>query len=258
MFHKLSEEISQYESSQPELSIIVPCLDEEENIEPLLASLESLRTQHNLTGFETLVLDDSSHDRTFEKTGKCFSKFPNLNIRVIRRYEPRRGYGAIVRFGIAHARGQYCVPVSADGVDPIELIPVFLQRVRAGADLVQCSRFLTLGDDRTIPFKYRFWQTNWRFFIRLLMGQDIRDSTYAFKVFRRTDVLALGLSANGFSISPEIFFKVLLSGARVEHVPRGQGVRQRGKSHFVFRREGFGFAYVLLRAWLHRLGVLWF
>ncbi|MBU1932059.1 glycosyltransferase family 2 protein [Patescibacteria group bacterium] len=255
---KLSEEISQFESSQLELSIIVPCLDEEENIEPLLASLDDLRTQYNLANFETLVLDDSSSDRTFEKVAECFPKFTKLNIRAIRRYEPRRGYGAIVRFGIAHARGKYCVPVSADGVDPIELIPVFLEKVRSGADLVQCSRYLNLGDDDTIPIKYKFCQTGWRFLIRMLMGQNIRDSTYAFKIFRRTDVLALGLTTNGFSISPEIFFKVLLSGGRVEHVPSGQGVRQRGKSHFIFRREGVGFVCVLLRAWLHRLGILWF
>ena len=241
-----------------EMSIIVPCLDEEDNVWITLKDLDDLRREHRLTNLETLVLDDASSDQTYERAVECVDQFPELNLRVIRRPEPRRGYGAILRFGIAHARAEYCVPVSADGVDPIDVIPVFLDKVRAGADLVQCSRYISPGDADTIPFKYKFFQSIWRFLVKLLLGESIRDSTYALKIFRRIDVLAMGLSSNGFGISPEIFFKVLLSGGRIEFVSAGQGVRRHGKSKFIFRREGFGFAYVLLRAWLHRLGILWF
>ncbi len=255
---RLAQEVSELEKSPLELSIIVPCLNEEENLEPLLTRLEEVRATHNLTNFETLLLDDSSTDRTFAKSIECLKKFPELRIRAIRRYEPRRGYGAIIRFGIAHARGQYCVPVSADDVDPIELIPVFLERVRAGVDVVQCSRYLREGDKETIPFKFKFWHSIWRALLRVLLRENIRDTTYPFRIFRRTDILALGLFSNRFSISPEIFFKLFLSGARIEYLARGQGIRQRGKSNFVFRREGPRYFHVLMRAWLHRLGILWF
>src|ERR1700738_3626222 len=117
---RLAQEVSELgERRRPlELSVLPPCLNEEKILEPLLARLEGVRATHNLANFETLLLDDSSTDRTFEKSVECLKKFPELRIRAIRRYEPRRGYGAIIRFGIAHARGQYCVPVSADDVDP--------------------------------------------------------------------------------------------------------------------------------------------
>lgn len=243
--------------NNPELSIIIPCLNEEENIETILSQLLKVMSGTSIA-FETLVLDDLSEDTTFKIAQESISKYTDLNIRVIRRYQPRRGYGAIVRYGMAHATGKYCIFVAADGVDPIELIPQFLEKMRNGADLVQCSRYLNQGDATTIPFKYKFYQVIFRFLLRVLLGENIRDSTYAFKMFNKIELMALGLSQNRFSISPEITFKILLSGGKIEYVAAGQGVRARGESKFIFMKEAKGYIYVLLRAWLHRIGILWF
>jgi glycosyltransferase involved in cell wall biosynthesis len=245
-------------AEQVELSIIIPCLNERDNIKDLLVDLEAMRQSEGLSNFETIILDDNSSDGTFDEIVKNFSNFPLLNIRAIRRYDPSRGYGAIIRFGIAHARGEYVVPVSADGVDPIWLIPVFLKRAREGADLVQCSRYINERDADTIPFKYKFFQTIWRILLRVLLGEAVKDSTYSFRIFRRIDILALGLTANRFNISAEIFLKFLLSKANIQYVAFGQGVRQKGVSHFRFRREGIGYGYGLLRAWIHQYGIKWF
>lgn len=240
-----------------ELSVIIPCLNEAENLPPLMERLEGVIVSAGLSA-EVLILDDASGDKTWQVATQMQQQYRDLKVRAIRRYEPRRGYGAVVRYGLAHAHGSYCVLVSADSVDPIELLPQFVEHMRAGAVLVQCSRYLNPGDAATIPFKYKFYQAIYRTLIQLLLGHNIRDSTYAFKMFDRVYILALGLTSNRFSISPEITFKVLLSGGNIVYVPAGQGVRQRGASKFVFWREGYGYSTTLLRAWLHRLGVLWF
>jgi dolichol-phosphate mannosyltransferase len=169
------------------------------------------------------------------------------------------GYGAVVKYGLDRARGTYCIFVAADGVDPINLLQKFLDKARNGANLVQCSRFMNLGDDKTIPFTYKFYQFMYRSLVNLLLGRYLKDSTYAFKLFERRQILDIGVSSNRFNISPEITFKFMLSGRRIEYIAAGQGTRKRGKSHFSFRKEGFGYAYVLLRAWLHRIGITsWF
>jgi glycosyltransferase involved in cell wall biosynthesis len=242
-----------------ELSIIVPCLNEAENVTDILEKLEDLICQNNLKAEVTLI-DDLSDDDTFQIATSYIEKHgETLNLNVIQRYQPRRGYGAVVRYGLAHARGKYAIFVSADGVDPIDLIPKFVGMMRSGTDMVQCSRYLEEGDDDTIPFKYKFYQFIYRFLVRLLLGENIRDSTYAFKMFDRVEMLALGLHQNRFSISPEITFKTLLMDGKVEYVAAGQGTRAKGNSKFYFNKEGFGYGYVLLRAWLHRIGlVLWF
>lgn len=242
-----------------ELSLVVPCLNEEENIPDVFTALSDLCRREGMASAELLVLDDGSTDGTYKTALQQSEKYPNLNARVIRRLKPRRGYGAVVRFGIAHSRGEYIVPVAADLVDPIDLIPEFLLRMRAGADLVQCSRYLTPGDEDTIPFTYKFFQAIWRRLVRVLIGCEISDTTYAFRIFRRADALAYGVSSNRFNISPDILFKTLLRGGKVDCIARGQGIRRRGVSKFVFRREGPGYAYVLIRAFLHRLNLVpWF
>jgi polyisoprenyl-phosphate glycosyltransferase len=245
-------------ADEPALSIIVPCLDEEDNVQITLAMIGDVLRASNVKSFEILVLDDASTDQTFHRAVEFGQQHPDLHIRTFRRRQPRRGYGAIVRHGIANARGTFCVPVSGDGVDPVELIPEMLDKALAGADLVQCSRYHRNEDAATIPWSYKTLQTGWRTCIRLVTGQKFPDSTYAFKVFRRVDAVSHGITSNGFSIGPEIFFKTYVGEGRIDYVYSQQGTRRHGKSKFFFRREFFGFSYVLLRVTLHRMGVLWF
>jgi dolichol-phosphate mannosyltransferase len=245
-------------AAAPELSIIVPCLDEEDNVQITLDKILEVMRSEDPSRWEILVCDDASSDRTFQRSLDYAAEHAEYRIRTQRRQQPRRGYGAIVRHGIAHAHGTFCVPVSGDGVDPVELIPEMLEKARAGADLVQCSRYHQRSHADTIPLSYKSLQFCWRTLIRLVTGKKLPDSTYAFKMFRRVDVLSRGITANGFSIGPELFFKTLLAEGRIDYVFSGQSVRRHGKSKFYFRRELFGFSYVLLRVTFHRLGVLWF
>jgi len=244
-----------------DLSIIVPCLNEAENVEQVIENIINVIDKIPNCESEIVVVDDKSEDDTFTIT-QNFIKSRSLEDRVhlIRRNLKRRGYGAVVRYGVAHAYGRYAIFVSADMVDPIEHIPEFYRIMEdEGGGLVQCSRYQNFNDTKTIPFIYKFWQFFYRRLVKLILGTNLNDTTYAFKMFRRTDLLALGLSQNRFSISPEITFKAILSGSNVVTFAAPQGTRVFGVSKFRFRKEAFGYGYVLFRALLHRMGlVLWF
>ena len=84
-----------------DLSLVVPTYDEADNIEPLLRSLHGVLTERNV-GFEILVVDDDSPDRTWEVAGRLVSDLPGL--RVIRR-TGASGLATAVTCGWAHARG---------------------------------------------------------------------------------------------------------------------------------------------------------
>jgi len=242
-----------------DLTIVVPCLNEQENIKLILSALCEVMRASSIH-YEIVVVDDKSDDKTFDLASEFAKEVADkVLIRILRRPLDRRGYGAVVRYGAAHGSGRYCIFVSADAVDPIQHIPDFFRKMQEGADLVQCSRYTAPGDANTIPFKYKFYQFFFRIFVRILFGLAIQDSTYAFKMFKRADMLAMGLTQNRFSISPEITFKVLLAGGKIELVPAGQGIRQRGVSKFNFFKESFGYMYILVRAGLHRSGLMyWF
>lgn len=241
-----------------DLTVVIPCLNEEENIGFILDQVRDTLRSQTFT-WEIVIVDDQSDDRTYAIAEKWISDNPAYAVEVIRRSLHRRGYGAAVRYGTAYGHGRYCIFVSADAVDPIQMIPGMYDLMEAGASLAQCSRYLHAGDDKTIPFKYKFFQFFFRLGVKIALGQYIPDSTYAFKMFRRREILGAGLNQNRFSISPEITFKCILMGGEIKYMPGSQGVRSRGVSKFIFRKEGMGFGYCLFRAFLHRLNaIFWF
>ncbi len=110
-----------------------------------------------------------------------------------------------------------------------------------------------------MPRRFHVYQDVYRRAIRLALGVDIPDSTYGFRAFNRTFVTALGMTAHSFAVCPEITFKVLLGGGRVERVPGAQtGPMYADQPKFRLRNELGGYALTLLRAALHRAGVRWF
>lgn len=246
-------------TNQVDLTIVIPCLNEAENIAGILDSVYSAMVTQKFS-FEIIIVDDKSDDETLLRAEQWIKQHHAQEVvRLLTRPLRRRGYGAVVRYGTAHGIGKYCIFVSADAVDPIHLIPKLYEEMENGAVLAQCSRYLNSGDDSTIPFKYKFFQFFFRLGVRMSLGQYIPDSTYAFKMFRRSEMLAVGISQNRFSISPEITFKSILKGGNIAYVPGAQGTRQHGVSKFVFHKEGIGFGYCLMRAFLHRYNLIyWF
>lgn len=247
------------EEPQIDLTIVVPCLNEVENIIGTLDNVYNTLKEQFLS-YEIIVVDDISEDETFAVASEWAKQHEGLlHIKVIQRSLHRRGYGAVVRYGTAYGTGRYCIFVSADNVDPVHLIPELFREMEEGAILAQCSRYIRAGDDSTIPFSYKFFQFFFRIGVRIAVGYSIPDSTYAFKMFRRRELLGVGLSSNRFNISPEITFKSILIGGEVAYVPGAQGVRQGGKSKFIFHKEGLGYGYCLIRTFLHRHKLIyWF
>jgi glycosyltransferase involved in cell wall biosynthesis len=244
---------------QFDLTIVIPCLNEVENIIGTLDNVY-ITLKDQALKYEIIVVDDVSEDETFAVASQWARQHvEQIHVKVIQRSLHRRGYGAVVRYGTAYGTGRYCIFVSADNVDPVHLIPQMYTEMENGAILAQCSRYIRAGDDSTIPFSYKFYQFFFRIGVRIAIGYSIPDSTYAFKMFRRRELLGVGLSSNRFNISPEITFKSILIGGKVSYVPGAQGVRQGGKSKFVFHKEGLGYGYCLIRAFFHRHKlVYWF
>ena len=242
--------------TRPLLSIIVPCLNEQSNIcqaiDLLISATYSIDT-------EIIVVDDQSDDSTHDVVTQHVKRLSLTNVKVFRKPLSRRGYGSVIKYGIAYASGTYILPYSADMVDPLDQLPYMLDKASMGSDVVQVSRYIDTFNSRTIPFKYKFFQFFYRISVFLCLGKYLPDSTYAFKLFDRRKILCLGLSSNRFSISPEILFKSFLAGYKVSFLSASQSVRSQGVSKFHFTKEGPGFFHVLLRTLLHRSRLMyWF
>lgn len=239
---------------RPDLSIIVPCLNEEQNISGLVHKLKNMLARHEILG-EIIIVDDSSDDYTFREALAFSSE--NSSVRALHKDLPH-GYGDAVRFGIEHARGKVGVIFAADQVDPLTVIPQFREHVlKDGYDLVFLSRYDNPADYANIPLIYRFYHFWYCLLCRMLLGIRFRDVTYAFRGFNLEWIRTLNLRSRGFELSPEIMLKAWLSGASIYELKGRQGQRLWGKSKFFFSRVAWGYLTVLACGVVCRLTERW-
>ena len=90
-----------------DLTIVIPCLNEAENIVGILDSVKEAVGGKAFTT-EIIVVDDKSDDETYSLASAWSEKNRDqFQVRVISRSLHRRGYGAVVRYGAAHGTGRY-------------------------------------------------------------------------------------------------------------------------------------------------------
>jgi dolichol-phosphate mannosyltransferase len=240
----------------PELSILVPCRDQGQTLPSLAARLQGVCVESDIE-LETIILDDASEDGTLKMGMALQQQYPALNVRVIHRARPRKGYGALLRFGLAHAAARYCLVVSPDETHPIELLPRYLAAARRGAHLVYCSGCTHSSNGNHIPATLKHHGA-YRALSRLLIASDLPDPACSFMLIDRIYLMAIGVHSNGLAVMPEMCFKIRLSGGAVVPITADNGPTISPIVPSTWRGEGLGFLYVLLRAWWHRLGVPWF
>ena len=241
-----------------ELSVIIPTRNDEAVLEHCLSSLHGVLMLSAIS-FEVLIVDDVSSDGTVDLAVKLSERYPELHLRVFQLSKTSPGFGAMVRYGVAHASGRYCVLVAPDGIDPVELIPKMVGQLRAGKQLVICSRYAEDDNPMGVAPRYRLYQRLYRRAIRIGLGREITDSTNGFRGFDRQFCQTIGLSSNRFAVCPEMTFKILLADGEIGYLS-GQPLPEPGAASEKFKlpNEVLGYALVLARATLHRAGLPWF
>lgn len=119
------------------LSWIIPSLNEERRIEKTLRDVDAyLRSKNFAGGYEIIVVDSSSQDRTEEIVLKLKTQIANLRLINL----PRTGKGAAVRKGILDAVGEYRIFSDADNSTAPHYFDVMEPLLREGYDVVISSR----------------------------------------------------------------------------------------------------------------------
>lgn len=126
----------------PQLSIVVPCFNEADNIDELFARLErvlgGLDIEH-----EIVCVDDGSRDDTLERLSAHHRRNPRIKVIGLSR---NFGKEIALTAGLDHASGLAVVPIDADLQDPPELIGEFVARWRQGYDVVYAMRRSRSGE----------------------------------------------------------------------------------------------------------------
>jgi len=122
--------------ANPELSVVVPAFNEEDNVAPMYERLVSA-LQGIVGELEIVYVDDGSVDATWERIVVLAERDPRVRgIRFARNF----GHQAALTAGVDAARGEAVVIIDADLQDPPEVVPEMVERWRAGFEVVYGQR----------------------------------------------------------------------------------------------------------------------
>ncbi len=193
-----------------ELSIVLPCLNEERTVGQCVRDARTFLRTSRVDG-EVIVADNGSTDRSAEIAEA-------EGARVI--HVAQKGYGNALRNGFAAARGKYILMADADqSYDLLNLTP-FLEKLRAGYDLVMGNRFKGGIKKGAMPWHHRYIGNPVLSFIgRLFFQTPARDFHCGIRAFTRDAIQKMNLQTNGMELASEIVIKASLMDMKVYEVP---------------------------------------
>ena len=197
-------------TAAPEISVVIPCLNEEEAVGKVVdSSLEGIR-RSGRTG-EVIVVDNASTDRSAEVAAEHGAT-------VVR--EERPGYGSAYLAGLAVAQGDFIVMGDADETYPMQDLGPFVDRLEEGDDLVMGSRFEGTIHGEAMPWLNRhIGNPILTGLLNVLFGVKISDAHCGMRAVRKDALPTLDLHSTGMEFASEMVFKAFRRKLRVSEIP---------------------------------------
>jgi glycosyltransferase involved in cell wall biosynthesis len=201
------------EASSPEVSVVMPCLNEADTLETCLTKAQRSLCEHKIAG-EIIVADNGSVDGSQAiATG--------MGARVI--HVENKGYGNALMGGISAARGKFVIMGDADDSYDFLEIPLFVEKLRAGFDLVQGCRLPSGGGKvlpGAMPLLHRWWgNPMFSSMTRRMFSAPIHDVYCGMRGFTKEFYERLNPRCTGMEFATEMIIKASLYGERIAEVP---------------------------------------
>jgi dolichol-phosphate mannosyltransferase len=206
-----------------ELSIVIPCYNEAENVGKIEDELfPVIRDLAATQSVEVVFVDDGSADNTWQMLHNVVrnNAEPLKDIAVrFERHAANRGLGAALRTGFNAAKGQVVVTTDSDGTYRFSEIPALLSCLKPEVDIVTASPYHPKGGVIGVP-RYRLALSQGSSAIyRLLVDRRIHTYTSLFRAYRRIVIERVPFASNGFLAVTELMVKAMLSGFGVAEYP---------------------------------------
>ena len=220
------------------LSIVIPVYNEENTVDTLLHRVVSKRLSHWKK--EIIVVDDGSTDETRKKLKKwekhCTVVYQRSN----------QGKGSALAEGFGRATGDIVLIQDADlEYSPEDYVQLLTPFSNERVNVVYGSRFL--GAHLSTMYLYALgnkfvtWMTN------ILYNTNITDMETGYKVFRRSILKDMALSARRFDFEPEFTAQVLKAGYQIYEVPISYFGRKFDEGKKLTWRDGVIALWTLLK-----------
>jgi glycosyltransferase involved in cell wall biosynthesis len=210
------------------VSVVIPCLNEEDNIERCVRLALETMEANGIRG-EVVVADNASEDRSAELAAAA-------GARVI--HEPRRGYGSAYLAGFNAALGRYIVMADADLTYDFAEIPRFVEHLDAGAQLVMGDRMDNIHPG-AMPWLHRYvGNPVLTGVLNVFFRTGVSDAHCGMRALRRDILPKLDLRTTGMEFASEMVIRASKENLDIrefpiEYHPRG------GESKLSSFRDGW-------------------
>lgn len=191
------------------ISIIIPALNEQDEIGRTIARLRQVLSNGAIGAYEIVVVDDGSCDETAARAEAAGAR--------VLRHPHNVGYGRSLKDGIRAARYDTIIINDADGTYPIEAIPDLLARYNQGYDMVVGARSGKHYRESLIKMPLR---RVLRFLVEFTAGRSIPDINSGLRVFQRSSALEyFDHLCDTFSFTTSMTLAYMMTGKFVAYIP---------------------------------------
>ena len=202
----------------PELSIVVPCYNEEERLPRTIEQIERYFAGKPIS-YELILVDDGSTDGTRQIQEAAAERNPSVRVEALPR---NRGKGRALAEGVAVSTGAQILVTDADLSTPIEEIEKLRVALRGGAGVAIGSRSVRGSRVEISQPAYRVLMGKvFNLLVQAVLLPGIWDTQCGFKLFRADvahEVFA-GLTTDGFGYDPEVLYLAKRRGVKIAEVP---------------------------------------
>ena len=197
-------------NGQVELTILMPCLNEAETLAACIKKAFSFLEKYSVSG-EVLIADNGSTDGSQKIAKEHGARVADI---------PQRGYGAALIGGCNAANGKYVIMGDADdSYDFTNLMP-YVERLRAGDDLVMGNRFKGGIAKGAMPSLHKYLGNPVLSGLgRLFFKTPIRDFHCGLRGYNTTRMRELGLRTTGMEYASEMVVQAIINGYKISEVP---------------------------------------
>jgi glycosyltransferase involved in cell wall biosynthesis len=222
----------------PRVSVVIPTLNEAENLPHVLATLPA-------ETFELVLVDGWSVDGTSTVAREHYP-----NVRIVS--QQGRGKGDALQAGFAACSGDVIVMMDADGSTDGREIERFVAALLDGADYAKGSRFMAGGGSEDITVLRRTGNRVLCGLVNRLFGTSYTDLCYGYNAFWRSALPAIAPDCCGFEVETLLNVRAAKAGLRVVEVPSVEHCRLHGKSKLRPFRDGLRVLRTILNEWERR------
>ena len=210
-----------------EISIILPCYNEERNIQKVVEEIKEFCSDF-FSKYEIIIVDDGSHYSTIKILKEMSKEYPQIKVIY---HGKNKGYGMALKSGFKIASMEYIFFTDSDRQFFIQDIKDFFNVL----DKYNPDIIIGYRKKRKDSLLRKFLSKGYAFLVRILLKLKVKDVNCAFKLFKKDFIKDVDIISKSFVVNAELIKKGLLKDLKIFQLPVRHRTRLSGKSTVRFK-----------------------